>query len=59
VGDFNIPLSEMGRSWKEKLNRDTVKLHKNYGPKELADIYRKFHPKRIYLLSTSRYLLQN
>ena len=43
--DFNIPLSAMDRSSKERINKDTVALNDTLDQMDLIDIYRIFHPK--------------
>ena len=45
VGDFNIPLTPMDRSTKEKINKESQTLNDTIDQLDLIDIYRTFHPK--------------
>jgi hypothetical protein len=44
VGDFNTPLSPIGRSSKQKINKEILELHHTINQMDLADVYRIFHP---------------
>ena len=45
VGDFNIPLTPMDRSTKQKISKETQTLNDTTDQLDLIDIYRTFHPK--------------
>ena len=44
VGDFNIPLTPMDGSSKQKINKDTQVLNDTLDEMDLTDIFRTFHP---------------
>ena len=45
VEDFNIPLTPMDRSTKQKTSKETQTLNDTMDQLDLTDIYRIFHPK--------------
>ena len=45
VGDFNIPLTPMDRSTKQKISKETQTLNDTMDQLDQIDIYRTFHPK--------------
>ena len=45
VGDINIPLTPMGRSFKMKINEETQALNDTLDQMDLIDSYRTFHSK--------------
>ena len=49
VRDFNIPLTPMDRSTKEKISKKTQTLNATIDQLDLIDIYRTFDPKTMNL----------
>ena len=45
MGDFNTPLTILGRSTRQKINKDIQDLNTDLDQVDLIDIYRILHPK--------------
>ena len=45
TGEFNTPLTQMDRSSKQKINKETQTLNETIDQIDLIDIYRTFYPK--------------
>ena len=61
VGDFNIPLTPMDRSAKQKTNKETQTLNHTIDQLDLIDIYKIFHTKTMnftFFSSTHRTFLR-
>ena len=49
VGDFNIPLTPMDRSTKQKISKETQTLNDAMDQLDLIDIHRTFYPQTMNL----------
>ena len=45
VGKLNTPLSDMDRSFKQKIGKEIASLNDTLDKLDIIDIYRAFHPK--------------
>ena len=59
VGDFNIPLTPMDRSSKQKINKETKVLNDTLDEMDLIDIFKTFHQNAEYLLKCTWNILQD
>ena len=59
VGDFNIPLTPMDRSSKQKINKKTQVLNDTLDEMDLIDIFKTFHQNAEYLLKCTWNILQD
>ena len=58
-GDFNIPLTPMDRSSKQKINKKTQVLNDTLDEMDLIDIFKTFHQNAEYLLKCTWNILQD
>ena len=56
LGEFNIPLTPMDRSTKQKINKETQTLNDTINQLDLIDIYRTFHPKAMNFTFTQAHM---
>ena len=52
AGDFNTPLTEMDRSSRQRINKETKALNDTLDQIDLTDIFRTLHPKQQNILSS-------
>ena len=45
MGNLNIPLTSVNRSFRSKINKETLALNDTLDQIKLIDLYRIFHPK--------------